>query len=591
MSIFLDPSIVPPAPLPPEARQLFPNTPKFVDRNTCPPADGCETGDCAPLPYIAKQAESVQGPGCIIISPNGLVCPTPVAQPKPPAASQLTNRLADNCYINDLALNQLNMGGANACVFKLLGVHQQGTLIDAAGFGTGIASDSVPGFPPGNAFDRFAAYWATDVSGDNLKQSWLGYDFGVVKRPSGLPQYSNEADAETRKHITTIAIKQGGTRQNWISRARVERSDDGVRWFGVDIITLPQNNDRNTVAVKQSIPSRMWRIHPIDVCTDRWVVETLELFEFVQTDIANIQDSPLFQENRDRSYCVNPVKMKIFYDLIDINTELARFGIDLPSATLSMTVHFSETVRLLGRGMVIGDVVEIPSELQFTPDMKIVRKYVEVSDVSWSTRGYTPGWTPLFQRITARPMLAKQETLDIIGSLEPNIGAAGDGFNSMETIFSTGPFQASERIQAAADSAVQQLGIDEQTIADIGEIPQQHIDAAASHGIDLSKLTSNYKDDQTTRTGMPPAGTKPSMFSTGDESTGFPENAKNNQYHRVTYESHTTEHIPPRLYKYSKAKNRWIYLETDERWAQQSNKSRLKSYLVDADRVQIEDIK
>lgn len=590
MSIFLDPSIVPSAVLAPEQRQLFPNTPKFVDRNACPPSDECEASDCAPLPHRSGSAPIVQGPGCIIIQPNGEFCSSP-PPPKTSAASQLTNQHTDNSYMNSVALQQLNMGGANACVYKLLGVHQQGTLIDAAGFGTAIASDFVPDFPPSNAFDRFASHWVSDSSGIKLKDVWIGYDFGMVKRVNGLQQYSNEANAEARKHITSIAVKQGGTIQNMIKRARVERSDDGIRWFGVDIINLPQNAERNIIAVKQSVSSRMWRLKPIDVTTDRWVVETLELFEFVQTDIVNIQDSPLFQEDRDRSYCINPVKMKIYYDLIDINTELARFGIDLPSATLTMTTHFGETVRLLGRGFIIGDVIEIPSELQFTPDMKIVRKYVEITDVSWSTRGYTPGWMPLFQRITTRPMLAAQETMDIVGSLEPNIGAAGDGFNSLDTIFSTGPFQANETIQIAADMMTPQLGIDEQVVADISEIPIQHQEVAAAHGINIAKLTSSYNDPKNTRTGMPPAGTKPEMFSTSDESVGFPLSPKHNQYHRVTYESHTQEQIPPRLYRYSKAKNRWVYLETDERWAQQSNKTRLKSYLADADSTPIEDIK
>lgn len=590
MSIFLDPTIAPTT-LPPEQRTTFPNTPKFVDRNTCPTDDSCETEDCATLPYRATVKESQQGPGCIVIAPNGLVCQSPAIPPKQPAASQLTNQLADNCYINNLAMENLNMGGANACIFKLLGVHQQGTLIDAAGFGTAIASDFAPGFPPSNAFDRFSTHWLSDAAGSELKNSWIGYDFGIVKRQNGLQQYSNEANAEARAHVTSIAIKQGGTSANWVTRARVERSDDGIRWFGVDIVNIPQDTDRNIIAIKQSVPSRMWRLRPVDVNSARWIVDTLELFEFVQTDIGNIQESPLFQEDRDRSYCVNPVKMKIFYDLIDINTELARFGIDLPTATLSITVNFADTVRKLGRGMVIGDIIEIPSEMQFTPDMKIVRKYVEVSDVSWSTKGYTPGWTPLFQRITARPMLAKQETLDIVGSLEPDIGADGQGFVSDKTIFSTLPFQASEKIQAAADSMVQQLGIDEQVVADIGEVPSAHIAAALDFGIDLSKITSNYKDNETTRTGMPPAGTKPEMFTTSDDALGFPQNPKNNQYHRITYESITTEQIPPRLYRYSKAKNRWVYLETDERYAQQTNKTRLKSYLVDSDSSPIEDLK
>lgn len=590
MSIFLDPTIVPSAPLPIEYRIQLPNTPKFIDRNTCPTDNGCESGDCAPLPYRAPPSTSTQGPGCIVISPSGLVCPPPPTPAPAAVAIELTNRLADNCYMNELAQENLRLGGANACVFKLLGIHQQGTLIDAAGFGSAISSDFAPGLPPTNAFDRFASHWSSDASGDNLKTTWIGYDFGIIKRPSGLQQYSNEADAEARKHITCLAITQTGTAQNWISRARVERSDDGIRWFGVDVIDIPANTSRNVIAVKMSVPSRMWRLTPVESNIGRWLINSLELFEFIQTDLLNIQDSPLFQEGRDRSYCVNPVKLKIFYDLIDINTELARFGIDLPSATLTMTVSFTDTVRQLGRGLVIGDIVEIPSELQFTPDMQIIRKYVEVSDVSWSTKGYTPGWTPLFQRITTRPMLAKQETLDIVGSLEPDIGAGGEGFSSLETIFSTQPFQASQNIQAAADTMLQQLGVDEQIVADIGDLLPQHIEAATKHGINLNKLTANYKDNETTRTGMPPAGTKPAMFSTGDESAGWPANPKNNQYHRVTYESITTDTIPPRLYRYSKVKNRWIYLETDERAMTQGLKTRLKSYLADADRTSLENL-
>lgn len=588
MSIFLDPSAVPIVPSRPEASIDLTDTPTFDARNYCPPAGGCEGGDCAPLPYLGNEPGIAQGPGCIIVDATGKVT-APESLPPRPTAGQLTDRPADNAYLNKLAYENLSMGGANACVFKMLGVKQQGTLIDAAGFGTAIASDSVADFPPANAFDRFAAYYLSDAAGTDLLKSYLGYDFGVVKRSTGLQEYSTEGNAEARKHITSLAIRQGPVNHR-VLRARVERSDDGIRWFGVDIINLPDTSERSLVAIKTSVPSRMWRLTPTTPCSDRWIVDTLELFEFIQTDISNVQDNPLFQENRDRSYCVNPVKIKLFYDLIDINTELARFGIDLPSATMSLTVHFSEAVRQLGRGIVIGDVFEIPSEIQFTANMSIVRKYVEVTDVSWSTSGYTPGWVPLFQRITARPMLARQETIDLVGSLEPDIGAGGLGFDSMESIFSTLPFQSNERIQIAADTQNPQIGTDEQTIAALAEIPQQHIDTAAEHGINIAKLTTSANTINVTRTAMPPASTPPEMFGSGDHANGFPQNPKNNQYFRMTYDSITADSVPPRLYRYSLAKNRWVYLETDERWSQTANKGRLKSYLVDADKIDLRDI-
>lgn len=583
MSIFLDPSV---------ERKVLTTPPNVVPlpRNTCEPTND-ECTDCAPLPHLATNDCASSNPGCIIITPSGIQLP--VDDNSACSDMQLQKQTADNEYINSLTNENLNLGGADACFFKMLGVQQQGTLIDAAGYGEAIASEYLADFPPENAFDRFSTHWSTNVSGQSVLTTWLGYDFGVVKRATGVPMYSAEANAEARTHVTTIAITQGGDASNWVKRVRVERSDDGVRWRGVDVLSLPPTAERVVLQVKQSVPSRMWRIRPVEtLSTGRWIVSALELFEFSPTDISILQESPLFQENRDRSYCVNPVKLKIFYDLVNISTELSRFGIDLPTATLTCVVNFSQAVRQLGRGVIIGDVIEIPSEMQFTPDMKIVRKYVEVTDVTWSTKGYTPGWTPLFQQITAKPMLARQEVMDLVGSLEADLADDGEGYKSDKVLFNDHALQTNEQIQIAADSMVQQQGQDEQYPADISEIPTVQREIADRHGINVNKLVSSYNDHNRTesatyKTGMPPAGTPADMFTVGDHNNGFPQMPKNGQYHRVTYESLTSEKISPKLYRYSLAKNRWIYLETDERYRIQTNKSRLKSFLVDEERIDL----
>lgn len=588
MSIFIDPSV---------EYKIFPTTTvtKQIPRNTCGPAT-TECAECATLPYLqTDECIDTKSGGCIVITTTGIKPTTDSSSCSP---VQLQGQNADTNYINALANENLNLGGATACVFKMLGVQQQGTLIDAAGAGCPIASDFLTDYPPGNAYDRFALFWSTQTSGQGVLKSWIGYDFGMVMRASGLQRYSNEADAEARRHITTIAIKQTGTAANWVSKIRIERSDDGIRWRGVDVLTLPQTDQRVQLAVKQSVPSRMWRIVPITtIGTDHWQIDTLEMFEFIETDLYNTQDSPLFQENRDRSYCVNPVKLKIFYDLINISTELSRFGIDLPTATMTLTANFSEAVKQLGRGFVIGDIIEIPSEVQFTADLKAVRKFVEVSDVNWSTKGYTPGWVPLFQQVTAKPMLARQEVMDIIGSLEADLGETGLGYGSRNVIFSDMALQASEQIQIAADTMVPQLGQDEQYIADSSEISDEYKVIAKDHHIDISKLVTNYsnfeynRDGGSQRSAMPPAGTKPEMFSTGDHSVGFPKDPVNGQYHRMSYDSIITEQIPPKLFRYSLAKNRWIFLESDDRYKMQTNKTLLKTYLVDEHKINLKDAK
>lgn len=599
MSIFLDPSVEKVLHIEDiRTVQLSSTHDNFTPRNSCSPTSG---GDCAQLPHLSTNQNTgvaTTAGGCILVTPSGqLTCPD-VPDSSACSPIQLQKQTADNCYINSLANENLNIGGADACVFKMLGVHQQGTLIDAAGTGRAIASDSLPDFPAANAFDRFARIWQSDSCGAGLLKSWIGYDFGSVKRDSGLLQYSLEASAEVRKHITSIAIKQDGDSSNWVKKVRVERSDDGVVWRGVDIISLPQTNERTLLSVKSSVPARMWRLTPTDVTgTNRWKVDTLELFEFIQTDLRNIQDSPLFQENRDRSYCTNPIRMKIHYDLVDVNTELSRFGIDLPSAVFTFSSNFSETVKQLGRGFVIGDVLEIPSEIQFTSDMKIVRKYVEITDVKWDTAGYTPGWVPLFQKIVARPMLARQETLDLVGSLENNLNPenGGTGFGpGSDPLFSTFALEANERIQIAADTMTPQLGQDQKIVADVSEFPKEHVDSANAHGIGIAKLTTDFTDRSAHglyKDAMPPKGTPPELFTIGDTSKGFPQFAVNGAYHRVTYESVEAEQIPPKLYRYSAKKNRWVYMESDERYAHQSNKTRLKTYLVDEQRMSLQDIK
>jgi hypothetical protein len=202
----------------------------------------------------------------------------------------------------------------------------------------------------------------------------------------------------------------------------------------------------------------------------------------------------------------------------------------------------------------------------------------------------------MFQKIVARPMLARQETLDLVGSLEGNLASgSGTGFSpGSDPLFSTFALEANERIQIAADSMTPQLGQDQKTVADISEIPQEHITAALNNGVNISKLTTDfanldahglYKD------AMPPAGTPPELFTTGDTSIGFPQFSVNGAYHRVTYESVSTDQIPPKLYRYSAKKNQWIYMESDERAAHQSNKTNLKTYMVDDQRIALQDIK
>lgn len=474
-------------------------------------------------------------------------------------------------YINNLGQEALQLGGAKINVFKLLGIHEQGQLVDLAGNGTGISSSFQTNFPPANVFNVSLPEWKSGEKGDQvIQKSFLGYDFGPIKfEPTGRNKYG--IDTKVKYHITTIKIKQACDSNNRITKARVEYSLDGSKWFGADIINLPDNNDLNQISLKSSAPARYWRLRPLAFnggTNDSWKVHELQLIDYRSTDLNVLQDEMGFLEARDRDYDHNSIQLRAYYDLIDVQTELSRFGIELPSQQLYMQFNFIATVQSLGRPLVIGDILEIPSEAQFSAELKKILKYLEVTDVAWSTEGYTPGWQPTMLRIVAQPMLASQETLDIIGDFAPSVDETG-----LFDIDDSNHSDLTDQNNAMESAACTNLPQSGQDSINIEHFSQEEIEAAADQGFDISKLSTNpnalYVED-----GIPPNG---EPYTEGDE---YPQNPTDKQYHRLTY-SHVNDEIPPRLYQYSIAKGRWVFCETDRRFEFNGVKPKKQEFLTD----------
>src|SRR6185437_2418733 len=115
---------------------------------------------------------------------------------------------SDSCYISDLIAQALAIGAADINVYKLLGVHEQGKLMDMTGNGTSISSGDIPNYVSSNAFDKYITEWRSQQLGTNVVASaYLGYDFGEIKL---LYNDRNRYGIETyvRKDVATIKIKQ-----------------------------------------------------------------------------------------------------------------------------------------------------------------------------------------------------------------------------------------------------------------------------------------------------------------------------------------------------------------------------------------------
>lgn len=520
-----------------------------------------------------EETTSTVPSGCVQLSDGSVKCPDT-------AASSVCNpwnlqEQSDQCIQEDYANEAINIAGATANVYKLLGVHEQGKLVDIAGNGEAISGGNAPGFPPENAFTSECTAWRSGQRGNNVPaSSWLGYDFGVLRLDNGRVQHG-EPKPETMD-VSRLSIKQGADSKNRVTRARIERSQDGEKWYGVEVVDFEDTADLITVSFRRSVPSRYWRIRPLVFngdATDFWAVLALQLFDYEETRLDNVQDR-LLLENRNRDYADTTRKLKVYYDLIDVQTELSRFGIELPSQSYYITVGFKTSVAVLGRPFVIGDIIELPSETQYSATLEPIKKYLEIIDVGWSTEGYTPGWRPTLLRLVAQPMIASQETQDIVGDFVGQKSATGlfnidDGNHPIFQDYSeTAQYvDATSRQKDAVPQKGSEAGNDVQAFTD------EQVQAGLDAGVDIQKLSYNprglYIEDA-----LPPNGED---FTMGDT---YPENPSSGDYHRLTY-SGMAEDLPARLFRYSGDKQQWIYLETDRRAEFDANRKKLQEFIND----------
>lgn len=462
--------------------------------------------------------------------------------------------VTNDCVIEGYVEEQLLLNGAPLKVYKLLGVHEQGKLVDLAGNGSAISSGDYAAFPASNAFENDCTEWRSTFRGkDVVAKAWLGYDFGPIVRnvpraPLNSVKYT--VDTKTQHAVTTLIIQQSPQRNRRATRVRIERSDDGITWFGVDIKTLSDDDKMYTFSIKQSPESRYWRIRPVIFQggdNDWWGVSRLILTNYVPTQLNNTQIDPVFLENRARRYAPDPIDTWCTYTVQEPSTFLQAMGMGLDlTLEYNLRIPFNMIVRMLGRPMVIGDIIELPSETQYDMNMKPVRRMLEVNDITWATDGYTPGWKPTVLAVTAKPLIASEETQDVVGSLElPEAGHDNKGINvDMTSMFGSEVLAAFRREQLPErgkdNSPIHHFNDDEVAAANALNVPLQKLNVVQN---------GTYVEDA-----LPPNG---EPYTEGPK---YPATPKHNDWHRLTYES---GNIPTRLYQYNERKRTWIFKEQD----------------------------
>ncbi len=485
----------------------------------------------------------------------GLNCPS-----DGPTTTWELSESSDSCLIADYVEESITIGGAVVNVHRLLGVHEQGKLQDLTGNGTSLSNGDHPNFPSANAFDLLSTTWRSIQIGTEVTSAYIGYDFGELLLDTGRKRYGVETFV--KNDVASFKIRQGCRAENRATKARIERSSDGVKWYGVSVVDLPDCEGTAKVNFKRTVPSRFWRLRATVFnggADDAWEIQALQLLDFETTKVDNIQDRILL-ENRDRSYDENPVRMKASYQPIDLQSFQSKFGMGsmFSGNEWILEVAFSSAISLLGRPFVIGDILQLPSETQFTPSLKAVLRYLEVTDVAWSTNSYTPNWVPTMQRLIAKPVMASQETQDVLGKLTADVDS--QGMVDINNGDDSKPYQdlmgISQTIDADHNTQVPERGVD---FADIATVPDAFYDfnEQESGTYDVAKKIDRVRAQFGTDA-MPPNGEE---YTQGDE---FPTSPKDGDYHRLTYTS-VRSGIPARLHRYSGSNVRWVFLEKDRR--------------------------
>lgn len=142
--------------------------------------------------------------------------------------------------------------------------------------------------------------------------------------------------------------------------------------------------------------------------------------------ITDIQDM-LFLENRDRDYDDNVYELRGHYTPEDVEYDLTQFGIFLSSDTLRFTFHYNDMIKLFGRKIMAGDVIEMPSARDKTLSGESINEYYVVQDALYSAPGHSMTWFPHLWKVRGKQMPAAPEYQDILDKAATGDTAGGEG--------------------------------------------------------------------------------------------------------------------------------------------------------------------
>jgi hypothetical protein len=139
--------------------------------------------------------------------------------------------------------------------------------------------------------------------------------------------------------------------------------------------------------------------------------------EYTNLSPTNIQDL-LFLENRDRTYDDNIYRLRGHYNVQNLDFDLSQFGLFLNNDIIFITVHYNDMIDIIGRKLMVGDVLELPHLLDYNPLKETIpialKRFYQITDSNYASEGFSQTWFPHLWRIKCEPLVNSQEFSQIL---------------------------------------------------------------------------------------------------------------------------------------------------------------------------------
>jgi hypothetical protein len=139
--------------------------------------------------------------------------------------------------------------------------------------------------------------------------------------------------------------------------------------------------------------------------------------EYTNLSPTNIQDL-LFLENRDRTYDPDIYRLRGHYNVQNLDFDLSQFGLFLNNDIIFITVHYNDMIDIIGRKLMVGDVLELPHLLDYNPLKETIpialKRFYQITDSNYASEGFSQTWYPHLWRIKCEPLVNSQEYSQIL---------------------------------------------------------------------------------------------------------------------------------------------------------------------------------